>query len=90
MQIIESWEDHNDYVYAIVSYSEEERQKYPAVKKYEALWLDNENNELYSFAGTVGFTIADFDTVEEAQEFLLKGISLEDTKADIWWEMLAV
>ena len=48
-----------------------------------------DNDELNSFAGTVGFRIADFDTIEKAQEFLLKGINQEDTNSDIWWEMLA-
>jgi len=90
MEIIESWEDHNDNVYAIVKYSDAEQQEYPTLKQYEALWLDNENDELCSFAGTVGFQIADFETIEEAQDFLLNGISREDTNPDIWWEMLAV
>jgi len=90
MEIVESWEDHNDNVYAIVRYSKEDQQKYPAIKKYEALWLDNENDELCSFAGSVGYRIAVFDTIEEAQDFLLKGISNEDTNTDIWFQMLEV
>jgi hypothetical protein len=45
---------------------------------------------LNSFAGTVGYTTAHFDTLEDAQEFLLNGIALEDTNPDIWLEMLAV
>ena len=55
---------------------------------YEALLLDD--GELNSFAGTVGFRIAEFDSVEETQDFLLKGISEEDINPDIWWKMLAV
>lgn len=90
MEIVESWIDHNDNIYAIVSYSEEERQKYPAINVYEALWLDDENDELCSFAGTVGCRIATFKTIEAAQDFLLKGISASDTNREVWFEMLAV
>ena len=90
MEIVESWEDHNNNVYAIVRYSKEEPQKYPADKNYEALWLDAENHDLCSFAGSVGYRIAAFDTIEEAQDFLLKGIAKEDSNSDIWLEMLAV
>jgi hypothetical protein len=87
MKIIESWEDYKDNVYAIVEYSEEERRKYNN-KVYEAVWLDD--GELNSFAGTVGYRIAEFDSIEEAQDFLLKGRSGEAAKPDIWWDMLAV
>ena len=87
MEIVESWEDHKANIYAIVKHSKEDQKEY-RVREYEALWLDD--GELNSFAGTVGFRIADFDTIEEVQEFLLKGINLEDTNSDIWWEMLAV
>jgi hypothetical protein len=80
MEIIESWEDHNSNVYAIVKYSEEERREFNN-KKYEALWLDD--RELNSFAGTVGYRITEFDSVEETQDFLLKGISEEDINPDI-------
>jgi hypothetical protein len=45
------------------------------------LWLDD--GELNSFPGTVGYQIAEFDSVEEAQNFLLKGISKYDTNPDI-------
>ena len=83
MEIIESWEDQNYIVYAIVKYSIEERQEFNN-KTYEAMWFDD--GELNSFGGSVGFRIAEFDTLEEAQDFLLKGIG----NPDIWWEMLAV
>ena len=88
MKIIESWEDHNADVYAIVSYSKKELQTYPSAKKYEAMW--RVDGELYSFGGSVGYWIADFDTLEEAQEFLLKGISLKDTNPEIFLEMVEV
>ena len=87
MKILESWGDNEDKCFAIVRYSKKEQKEFN-IKKYEALWLDD--RELNSFAGTVGFRIADFDTIEEAQEFLLKGIALEDTNPEIWWEMLVV
>ena len=92
MKIVESWEDHNANNYAIVRYSKEELKKYPAAKKYEAMWLDDMTNtppELCSFGGSVGYWIAEFDTIEEAQDFLLKGISEYDKNPDIWLEMVA-
>lgn len=86
MEIIESWEDHNSNIYAIVKHSDEERRKFNN-KVYEALWL--EDGELNSFAGTVGHEIAEFDSVEEAQDYLLKGISEYDTNPHAWVGMLA-
>ena len=86
MEIVESWEDHNANSYAIVRYSQEELKKYPAAKKYEALWLDDRTStspELWSFGGSVGFWIAEFDTIEEAQDFLLKGIAEYDKNPEI-------
>jgi hypothetical protein len=93
MEIVESWEDHNANSYAIVRYSQAELKKYPAAKKYEALWLDDVTStspKLWSFGGSVGSWIAEFDTVEEAQDFLLKGIAEYDTSQDIWFQMLEV
>ena len=87
MEIIESWEDHKNHSYAIVRYSDKEREEFKN-KEYEALWLNDA--ELNSFAGSVGFRIAEFDSVEEAQDFLLKGISAEETNPDIWFDMLKV
>jgi hypothetical protein len=52
-----------NHCYAIVGYS---KGKEFNKKKYEALWM--ENSELNSFAGTVGFRIAQFYTVAEAQD----------------------
>lgn len=87
MKIIESWEDHQQNIYAIVKHSKKDQLKYQT-KEYEAMWMID--NELYSFGGSVGYGIADFDTLVEAQEFLNKGISLEDTNPDIWLEMVEV
>ena len=42
------------------------------------------------FGGTVGFRIAEFDLVAEAQDFLLQGVSLERINPDIWSEILAM
>ena len=92
MEIIESWQDQKDNCYAIVRYSKEERQEFNN-RKYEALWKDEiteKHPELNSFAGIVGYRIAESNTVEEAQDFLLKGLSEDDTNPDIWFEMLAV
>jgi len=75
-----------------VKHSEKDRKDFK-IKEYEALWMDEATEakpELNSFGGTVGLKIADFDTVEEVQDFLLKGISLGDINPDIWLEMLAV
>jgi len=72
MEIIESWEDQQANIYAIVRHSQEDQQAY-RMKEYEAMWIID--NELYSFGGSVGNGIADFGAVEEAQDFLLKGIS---------------
>ncbi|MBE0573344.1 hypothetical protein IH575_00370 [Candidatus Dojkabacteria bacterium] len=46
--------------------------------------------ELYSFGGTVGYGVANFDTIEETREFMLKGISLQEINPDIWLDMVAV
>ena len=87
MKIVESWEDHNTNVYAIVRHPEKDQQEY-RIKEYEAMWkLDG---ELGSFGGSVGYRIADFDTLEEAQDFLLKGIALEDINPEIFLEMVEV
>jgi len=87
MEIIESWEDRNLNDYAIVRHSQEDQKAY-RTKEYEAMWMID--NELYSFGGSVGYRIADFSTLEEAQEFLLKGISACNTNPDIWLEMVEV
>ena len=87
MEIVESWENHNDNIYAIVRHSKEDQQRYKT-KEYESMWMVD--GELNQFGGAVGYRIADFDNLAEAQEFLLKGISLEDTNPDIWLEMVEV
>jgi hypothetical protein len=87
MEIIESWEDQQANIYAIVEHSQEDQQDYK-LKEYEAMWMID--NELYSFGGSVGYRIADFSTLEEAQGFLLKGISKSDTNPEIWLEMVEV
>ena len=87
MEIIESWEDQQANIYAIVRHSKEDQQAY-RMKEYEAMWMID--NELYSFGGSVGYGIADYCTLEEAQEFLLKGLSACDANPDIWLEMVEV
>jgi len=92
MEIVESWEDHNGNNYAIVRYSKKEQQKYNQ-KEYEATWLDDVTSsfpELNSFGGSVGYRVAGFDTIEEARNYLLKGISEYDADGEIWLKMVEV
>lgn len=87
MEIIENWEDQQANIYAIVRHDQEDQEEYK-MKEYEAMWMID--NELYSLGGTVGYEIADFGTLEETQEFLLKGISMCGTNQEIWLEMVEV
>lgn len=92
MEVIESWIDHHGRIYAVVKYSEKEQKKYKS-HMYEALWMGEiteKNPEMGSFAGTVGYRTAEFKTIEETRDFLLRGISEVDSNSDIWLEMLEV
>ncbi len=92
MEIIESWEDPNHNCYAIVEHSKRDQEKYGG-KRYEAMWLDDETSatpELFSFGGSVGYNVADFNTITEAEDFLLKGISEYDINPEVWLDMVAV
>ena len=92
MKIIESWVDQyaNIYdpypnIYAIVRHSKED-QKHYGIKEYEAMWMVD--GELYSFGGSVGYRIADFDKLSEAKEFVRYLISRKDEFPDIWLDMV--
>jgi hypothetical protein len=87
MKIVESWEDNHSNIYAIVQHSEKDQKSY-RTKEYEALWMVDE--VLNSFGGAVGFGVADFDTIEQAQDFLLKGISEQESNKEIWLDMVEV
>ena len=87
MDILESWEDDKGHLYTIVRHSKEEQEK-TKVKAFEVMYLLDE--ELKSFGGSVGYNIADFDSPSLAEEYLLKGIYLQDTNPDIWLEMVQV
>jgi hypothetical protein len=87
MDVIESWEDDKSSIYAIVKHTKKDQEKYKT-KEYEAMYMVD--NELHSFGGAVGFRIADFKTLLEAQQFLLKGIYVQDVFPDIWLEMVEV
>ena len=87
MKIIESWEDGQANIYAIVRHSDRQR-KSSKTKEYEALYMVD--GGLNSFGGAVGFGIADFDTIEGARNFLLKGISEQDGNKEIWLDMVEV
>ncbi len=92
MEIIESWEEHNHNCYAIVKHSKRDQKEY-RLKQYEAMWLDEMTSgtpELFSCGGSVGFNFADFNTVEEAEDFLLKGIAEYDVNPEVWLDMVAV
>jgi hypothetical protein len=92
MEVIESWEDNHRNCYAIVEHSKRDQAKF-RVKQYEAMWLDEitaAEPELFSFGGSVGYNVADFNTVEEAEDFLLKGIAECDVNPDVWLDMVAV
>ncbi len=87
MNIVESWEDHHSDSYAIVQHSKKERRDY-GIEEYEAMYLLD--GELNSFGGSVGYGIADFGTIAEAQEFLLRGIDGHDANPEIWLQMVEV
>jgi hypothetical protein len=87
MKIIESWEDQHGDIYAVVQHTPKEQERYHT-KEYEALYLLD--GELNSFGGGVGYGIADFNTIEEAEEFLLIGISERDENPDVWLDMVEV
>ena len=87
MNVIQSWEDHNNNFYAVVKHSKADQQKY-RTKEYEAMYMID--GQLNAFGGSVGYRIADFDTALGAEEFLRAGISLEDEFPDIWLEMVQV
>jgi hypothetical protein len=57
------------------------------------MWLDDMSNnppELNSFGGSVGYRVADFKPIEEAQDYLIKGISTYNTEGEIWLKMVKV
>ena len=89
MEIIESWEDHNGRLYAIVRHTKKDQKRWH-IKKYEPMWLDERvtPNELTSLGLTEDFRAAEFDTIEEAREYLIKGIRDYDTNSKIWWDLL--
>ncbi len=87
MRVLQSWEDQNAHIYAIVQHSKRDQRKY-RIREFEALWMID--NELYSFGGSVGYGIAEFDLVEDAQDFLVTGISTYDADPDIWLRMVEV
>lgn len=87
MQVVESWEDKKGSQYAIVRYSKTEQRIYRTME-YEAMYLLDD--ELHSFGGAVGYTVADFKTKGGARKFLLTGIVIEDENPEIWLEMVAV
>jgi hypothetical protein len=92
MGILESWQHHNHKVHAVVKHSEEGRKDF-VMKEYEAMWLDEaaaDQADIFSFGGFVGHRRTDFDALEEAEDFLPKGIAIEVMNLDKWLEMVEV
>ena len=93
MKVVESWQNHNGNCYAIVRYSKQEKKRFGS-KRFEALWLEDTDTsdsgepELYSFGGSRGFWIADFDTLRAARDFLLQGISEYEDYPELWLKMV--
>jgi len=80
----ESWEDPSGKRYAVVRPNRQDQKEY-RLKAYEAVWLD-EDGELGSLAGSVGFRLADFVQLAAAHDFLLKGMAGYDENTGDWVE----
>lgn len=94
MRIIKKYNSNQGKV-GIAEMSEREQRKYK-MKRYEAVWqtegikgLSVSDTEWNSFGGSVGFDIADFDTIKEAEKFIKKGLKQEKKNPEIWLEMVA-
>jgi len=86
MKILYKHKD-SDYERAIVRYNILERRKYK-VDKYGCLWREIGEKDWNDFGGSVGYTIADFKTLQEAKDFIVKGLAEQDENPDIWLEMV--
>jgi hypothetical protein len=86
--IVEIWYDEHLNPYAIVQHSPQDQQEY-GCKEFEVLWGD-EDGQWASFAGTPGYGIAEFDTLEEARSYLLTGIIHQCQNSNVWFEPLKV
>lgn len=94
MRIIKKYNSSQGEV-GIIELSEKEQKEYK-MKKYEAVWrtegiegLSISGTEWNSFGGSVGFDIADFDTIRGAERFIKKGLRQEKENPEIWLEMVA-
>ena len=85
MRILESWEDNQDRAYAIVQHSDRDQAQFWC-RPFEAMF--ESDGELQDFAGGPGHGIADFDSAEDAREFLMTGIDRQDEKPEIWLDMV--
>lgn len=90
MKIIKKYNSNQGEV-GIAKLSEREQREYK-MKKYEAVWKNKEttgSNKWWSFGGSVGFNLADFSTIKEAEKFIRKGLKGEKKNPEIWLEMVA-
>jgi hypothetical protein len=85
MQILESWEDNEGRAYAVVEHSTFDQVRFKC-RSFEAMF--EFDGELQDFAGGPGHGIGDFDSAEDAQEFLMTGIARQDENPEIWLDML--
>ena len=89
-EVYHIYDDYNDMHLAIFEYDKETQEKYKS-KKYEVCYMLNQEGEEYnSFGGSVGYTTATFDSIEEAKGFINKGLLMESGNPDIWLEMVEV
>jgi len=51
---------------------------------------DQEGEEWSCFGGSVGYTTANFKTMEECDNFLTKGFKEDQSNPDIWLDMVAI
>jgi hypothetical protein len=87
LDIIESWQDEDGQSYAIIRISPSDQTRYK-LKAYEPMWVTD--GELWSFGGSVGYTTPTFNTLDEARDFLLEGITHQSENPEIWLDMVKV
>jgi len=46
--------------------------------------------EWHIFGGSVGYSLAEFDTLKDAEDYYNKGLAGQDQNVEIWLEMLEV
>ncbi|MBW2968803.1 hypothetical protein KY314_01660 [Candidatus Woesearchaeota archaeon] len=72
---------------AIVKYNKEEKKEYQ-LKNYGCLFKMKGDEGWNDFGGSVGYTIAHFDTLKEAKKFIERGLREQEKNPEIWLEMV--